>query len=211
VLRRTYDPVAIARAYERAGAAAISVLTEPGFFDGSLEHLAATASAVSLPLLRKDFVIDPYQIVEARAAGASAVLLIVAILAGGALGDLLDAADEAGLDALVEVHDEGELEAAIAAGATIVGVNHRNLRTLEVDLEVGRRLAPRLPGTIARVAESGITGPENLRALGALGYHAVLIGERLMSEADPGEALARLLAQAESNLAPGVAGGSPCA
>src|SRR5687767_2531298 len=139
VLRPVYDPAAIARGYDGAGAAALSVLTEPAFFDGSLEHLAAARSATSLPILRKDFIVDPYQIFEARAAGADAILLIVAALRHPALTRLHDTAVAAGLDVLVEVHDLAEISAALDAGASIVGVNNRNLRTLSVDVNVSHQ------------------------------------------------------------------------
>jgi len=194
VLRWNYDPVAIATGYERAGAAAISVLTEPGFFDGSLDHLSSVAAAVTCPVLRKDFVVDEYQILEARAAGASAVLLIVAALDDDDLKRLFSAAAAAGLDALVEVHDEVELSRAVAIGATIVGVNNRNLKTLAVDVEAAQRLAPAMPAGLVRVAESGLRTGADLRALSAVGYHAFLIGERFMAADDPGAALAGLIA-----------------
>jgi len=196
VLRWNYDPVAIATGYERAGAAAISVLTEPGFFDGSLDHLSSVAAAVTCPVLRKDFVIDEYQILEARAVGASAVLLIVAALDDGELQRLFGAAAGAGLDALVEVHDERELSRAVAIGTTIVGVNNRNLKTLAVDVEAAHRLAAEMPGGLVRVAESGLRTAGDLRALSTLGYHAFLIGERFMSADEPGAALAGLMADA---------------
>src|SRR5688572_2052510 len=140
VLRAAYDPVAIAKSYEQAGAAAISVLTEPGFFDGSLEHLAAVREVVDIPLLRKDFIIDDYQLLEARAAGADAILLIVAALDDGTLRALVNAALDLGLQPLVEVHDTAEGQRAVDAWATVIGVNNRNLRTLEVDLNASREV-----------------------------------------------------------------------
>ena len=196
VLRTAYHPAAIARAYDSAGAAAISVLTEPTFFDGALDHLRAVRDAVDLPILRKDFVVDAYQLLEARAAGADAVLLIVAALDDGALADLGGAAGDLGLDVLVEVHDERELDRALAAGATIVGVNNRNLRTLAVDVEASFRLAARMPAGVVAVAESGLRTGEDVRRLREVGYQAFLIGERFMSAADPGAALAGLLEDA---------------
>ena len=223
VLRWEYDPVAIARGYERAGAAAISVLTEPAFFDGDLGHLASVRAAVSLPVLRKDFVVDPYQIWEARAAGAGAILLIVAALDDAMLLALLGEARDAGLDALVEVHDEEELGRALAAGAAIVGVNNRDLRTLTVDVGTSRRLAPLLPSGVVAVAESGLTTAADLRELQARGYRGFLIGERFMTAADPGGALEALLSgvEAAGGAGPGestqpaggkaVGGGAPCA
>ncbi len=194
VLRAAYDPAAIARGYERAGAAAISVLTEPGFFDGSLDHLRAVRAAVSIPLLRKDFIVDEYQLLEARLAGANAVLLIVAALDDGQLARLLASARQLGLAALVEVHGVDECDRALAAGARLVGVNNRNLRTLEVDLDQSRAVASRLPAGVIAVSESGLRTPADLQGMAALGYHAFLIGERLMSADDPGDALAALLA-----------------
>ncbi len=194
VLRAAYDPAAIARGYERAGAAAISVLTEPGFFDGSLDHLRAVRAAVSIPLLRKDFIVDEYQLLEARLAGANAVLLIVAALDDGQLARLLASARQLGLAALVEVHGVDECDRALAAGARLVGVNNRNLRTLEVDLDQSRAVASRLPAGVIAVSESGLKTPADLQGMAALGYHAFLIGERLMSADDPGDALAALLA-----------------
>jgi indole-3-glycerol phosphate synthase len=197
VLRRDYDPAAIAMAYERAGAAAISVLTEPTFFDGSLEHLTAVRAAAKVPVLRKDFIVSEYQIVEAMAAGADAVLLVVAALDQDDLVRLLAAARTRGLDALVEVHNQDELERAAAAGADLVGVNSRNLRTLEVTLDVTHALAPKIPRGIVKVAESGLRTREDIAALVADGYDAFLVGERLMTAPDPGAALRALLAPIE--------------
>ena len=189
VLRASYDPVAIARGYESAGAVAISVLTEPTFFDGSLEHLVAVRAAVAVPLLRKDFIVSEYQLLEARAAGADAVLLIVAALEQDTLRSLHGRARELGLDVLVEVHDERELECALAAGARIVGVNNRNLRTLDVNVDVSERLAPAIPPDVIAVSESGLKTADDLRRFHALGYRAFLIGERFMTAPDPGAAL----------------------
>jgi indole-3-glycerol phosphate synthase len=201
VLRRDYDPATIATAYERAGAAAISVLTEPTFFDGSLEHLTAVRRAVSVPMLRKDFIVSEYQILEAKAAGADAVLLIVAALAQDDLVRLAAAARTSGLDAIVEVHDEAELDRAMSAGADIVGVNSRNLRTLEVTLDVTHTLAPKMPRGIVKVAESGLRTREDIAALTADGYDAFLVGERLMTAPDPGAALSALVAPIENGAA----------
>jgi indole-3-glycerol phosphate synthase len=194
VLRANYDPVALASSYERSGAAAISVLTEPTFFDGSLEHLRAVADRVNVPILRKDFIIDEYQIVEARAAGADAILLIVSALSADALRRLHLVARRLGLDALVEVHDAAELDRALAAGAEIVGVNNRNLRTLTVDTQVSAALIERIPRTVTAVAESGFKSAEELGSLREAGYRAFLVGERLVTSADPEEALRELLA-----------------
>jgi indole-3-glycerol phosphate synthase len=193
VLRSAYDPAAIARAYASAGAAAISVLTEPTFFDGALDHLREVRRAVGVPVLRKDFIVDAYQLLEARAAGADAVLLIVAALGDDALVALSGAARDLGLDVLVEVHDERELDRALEAGATLVGVNNRNLRTLAVDVDASFRLAARMPAGVLSVAESGLRTGEDVRRLREVGYRAFLIGERFMSAADPGAALAWLL------------------
>jgi indole-3-glycerol phosphate synthase len=196
VLRVAYDPVAIARQYEAAGAVALSVLTEPSFFDGALDHLAAVRQAVAVPLLRKDFIVDAWQLIEARAAGADAVLLIVSALDDHELASLAREASALGLAALVEVHTEAELDRALDAGATIVGVNNRNLRTLEVDVELSHRIAARLPASVVAVSESGLRSAGDLSALRALGYHAFLIGERFMTAVDPGSALAALVAEA---------------
>lgn len=193
VLRREYDPVAVARSYERAGASAISVLTEPTFFDGALEHLEAVRAAVSIPILRKDFIVDEYQILEARACGADAVLLIVAALDDATLAQLVSSAARVELAALVEVHDRGELDRALGAGATIIGVNNRNLRSLEVDLATARALAERMPRDVIPVAESGIRTRDDLRELASAGYQAFLVGERLMTAPDPGAALGELI------------------
>lgn len=196
VLRDNYDPAAIAASYARAGAAAISVLTEPSFFDGALSHLAAVRAAVTIPILRKDFIVTGYQIAEARAAGADAVLLIAAALDAAELHDLLRGAEAHGLDALVEVHDAAELERAVAAGAAIIGVNSRNLHTLAVDTSVLHALASRIPTGVVAVAESGIRDGGMVKTLAADGYRAFLVGERFMSADDPGAALAALLAEA---------------
>jgi indole-3-glycerol phosphate synthase len=193
VLRADYDAPAIARGYEEAGAAAISVLTEPTFFDGSLDDLVGVRAAVQVPVLRKDFIVSEYQIFEARAAGADAVLLIVAALAPDDLRCLLARASAIGLDALVEVHDRNELGVAIDAGATIVGVNNRNLRTLAVDVHASEELAAQMPKGIVSISESGLKTADDLTRLRARGYQAFLIGERFMTEALPGAALKELL------------------
>lgn len=193
VLRADYDVVAIATGYADAGAAAISVLTEPAFFDGSLEHLAAVRAAVDVPLLRKDFIVSEYQLLEAKAAGADAILLIVAALRPVELKVLHDHARRHGLDALVEVHDATELAIAVDAGARIVGVNNRNLRTLEVDVHASDELIARMPSDVIAVSESGLRTAAELRRLRGLGYRAFLIGERFMSAPEPGKALKGLL------------------
>ena len=192
-IREDLEPADVARGYEKAGAAALSVLTDEPFFGGRIEHLMAARAATSLPALRKDFVVDPWQVWEARAAGADAVLLIVAALDDDELRGLLALAGRAGLDALVEVHDRGELDRALAAGAKIVGVNNRNLKTLEVSLETALSLAEAIPDGVVAVAESGIGTGDDIRRLREAGFAALLIGERLMGAPDPAEALRALL------------------
>jgi indole-3-glycerol phosphate synthase len=189
ILREVYDPAAHARAYRDAGAAAISVLTEPTFFDGAPDHLRAVRAAVDLPILRKDFIVSEYQLAEAAAIGADAALLVVAALEPAALARLLADAGARGLAALVEVHDLEEMRIAVDAGARIVGVNSRNLRTLQVDLSVLDVVGAALPGTVVAVAESGIRSTADLDRLTAAGYDAFLVGERLIAQADPGAAL----------------------
>ena len=193
VLTEYYDPVAIAGQYERGGAAAISVLTEPTFFDGALEHLTAVRAAVATPLLRKDFLVDDYQLLEARAAGADAILLIVAALSQEELSGLQRRAWDLGLAALVEVHDERELERAVDAGARLIGVNNRNLRTLAVDTDASYRLAALMPAGVTAVSESGLKTRLELERLAAAGYQAFLIGERFMTDPDPARAIADLI------------------
>ena len=193
VLRADYRPERIAREYAAAGAAAVSVLTEPTFFDGRLGDLAAVRAVTDLPLLRKDFIVSRYQLVEARAAGADAVLLIVAALDESRLQRLHRAAEEYELAVLVEVHDAAELSRALDAGARIVGVNNRNLRTLEVDLEASHALIDRIPAATVSVAESGLRSSPDLVRLRRAGYDAFLIGESLMTREQPGAALAALL------------------
>ena len=193
VLRADYQPARIAREYADAGAAAVSVLTEPTFFDGKLSDLAAVRAATGLPLLRKDFIVSRYQLAEARAAGADAVLLIVAALDESRLRRLHDAAAEYGLAVLVEVHDAAELARALDAGARIVGVNNRNLRTLAVDIDASRALIDRIPAATVAVAESGLRSSADLVELRRAGYGAFLIGESLITRERPGEALAALL------------------
>jgi indole-3-glycerol phosphate synthase len=197
VLRHDYDPAAIARGYAAAGAAAVSVLTEPTFFDGSLEHLRRVRESVAVPVLRKDFVVTEFQIHEAGAAGADAVLLIVAALSDADLAALIRATAAAGMAALVEVHDRAELDRALTAGASVIGVNSRDLRTLQVDIALFDRLAVCLPDATTAVAESGLRSADDLSRLHALRYDAFLIGERLMTEPDPGAALAALRLAAE--------------
>jgi len=190
VLVRHYAPGDIARVYERAGAAALSVLTEPTFFDGALDHVEAVRATTSLPILRKDFIFDEYQLLEARAAGADAVLLIVAMLGESALRRLARAAGELGLATLVEVRSSRELAAAGDAGAELIGVNSRDLRTLTIDASVCDALIAEAPRGCVMVAESGIRSRRDIDRLAALGYSAFLIGERLMTAADSAAVLA---------------------
>jgi len=192
-IRPDFDPVAIARAYEAGGAAALSVLTDERFFGGSLAILEQVRAATRLPLLRKDFVLDAYQIDEARVAGADAVLLIVAALAPAEVARLREHAVGLGLDVLVEIHDEAELDVAKGAGADLIGINNRDLRTFETDLGVTERLAKRVPEGALVVAESGIHSRADLARLERAGAAAFLVGESLMREPDPGLALRRLL------------------
>lgn len=187
-IRADFDPRAIARAYEAAGAAAISVLTDETFFGGSLAALRSARAATGIPVLRKDFTIDPFQIDEAAANGADAVLLIVAAFGGGGgsqrLVSLYRRATELGLDALVEVHEEGELDRALDLGARLIGINNRNLETFEVDLGTTERLAKRIPSGVVLVAESGIFTPDDVARLERAGANAFLVGESLMREED---------------------------
>jgi indole-3-glycerol phosphate synthase len=192
ILRDDYNAADHARAYAEAGAAAISVLTEPTFFDGALEHLAAVRAAVRIPVLRKDFIVTRYQVLEAVMAGADAILLIVGALTPAGLRDLLDVASQAGAAALVEIHDEDELAMAADAGAEIIGVNSRNLRTLSVEPHLHDRLAPKLPAGAVTVAESGLREIADLQRLERAGYSAFLVGERLIVQPDPGSALRTL-------------------
>jgi indole-3-glycerol phosphate synthase len=192
-IRTDADPVAIAQGYERAGAAAISVLTEPDWFHGSLEDMQRARAAISIPVIRKDFTVDLWQIAESRAAGADAVLLIVAALGQG-LKHCLTFARQVGIDALTEVHTREEMDIALAAGADLIGVNNRDLTTFEIDLAVSERLRPMVPAGIPFVAESGIATPADMQRMKAIGAHAVLIGTALMSASDPFARLAALRA-----------------
>jgi indole-3-glycerol phosphate synthase len=183
----------IVRAYEAGGAAAVSVLTEPTRFGGSLADLAEARDACDLPLLRKDFIVDEYQLVEARVNGADAVLLIVAALARGRLEQMMHAAADLGMDTLVEVHDEEEVAAAIEAGAELLGINNRDMHSLEVDLNTTFRLLPDIPAGTVVVAESGVQERADVRALEEAGVDAILVGEALMRAPDPAEAVRALL------------------
>jgi indole-3-glycerol phosphate synthase len=192
LLRAGFDPVALARSYEFAGAAAISVVTEPDFFLGDMEWLSRVRDAVDLPVLRKDFIIDERQLREAAALGADAVLLIQRILPGDRLTELIVAARELGLETLVEVFADEDPGPTVDSGAEIIGVNARDLATFATRLDVVEELAARLPANRVRVAESGITGPADIERLGAAGYDAFLIGEHLVRADDPECALRRL-------------------
>lgn len=186
LLRHRFDAEELAHAYEENGAAAISVLTDQHFFQGNLDHLRAVKQAVELPVLRKDFVIDRYQVYEARAAGADALLLIVAALGDADLRSLYDLTYELGMDALVEVHDEAELERALAIEPRIVGINNRDLRTFEVSLDTTATLAPRVPDDTVVVAESGVHTPADVRRLNEIGVDAMLVGTSLVRAKDVG-------------------------
>lgn len=193
LLRQHYRRREIAQAYESAGASALSVLTEEQFFLGSLEDLKEVRDSVRLPVLRKDFIVDGYQVYESVAAGADALLLIVAALSDKDLRNLIKLSERVRIAALVEVHTEEELERALAAGARTLGVNNRDLKTLEVNLETSFRLKPRIPSNCLAVSESGIKNAADLQRLAEAGFNAVLIGERLMAAPDPGKGLAQLL------------------
>ena len=193
-LARICDPAALARDYESGGAATISVLTEQRRFGGSLADLKAVREAVRVPVLRKDFIVTSYQLWEARACGADLALLIVSALNQNELASLIDRATSIGLTPLVEVHDEEEVDRALEAGATLVGVNARNLKTLEVDRGTFARLAPRIPDGVVRVAESGVRGPRDVFEYAKQGAHVVLVGETLVRGEDPRSAVADLVA-----------------
>lgn len=193
VLRDPYDAAAIARSYEAAGAAAISVLTNEEFFGGTLDDLRSVRSAVDVPVLRKEFVIDPYQLHEARAAGADAVLLIASVHPPDVLLALHETAREIGLDVLVEVHDEQELEGALRCEGAVLGVNNRDLRTFTTDLETCERLSKSVPTDRILVAESGLRDGADLARLQGAGIHAFLVGEAFMKADDPGEALREMI------------------
>ncbi|HSS92997.1 MAG TPA: indole-3-glycerol phosphate synthase TrpC [Candidatus Dormibacteraeota bacterium] len=192
ILADDYQPADLAREYSEGGASAISVLTHMAGFGGRPEHVAAARLATDLPILRKDFITDPYEIGEARAAGADAVLLIVAALAPSELRRMLAVARSRGLAALVEVHDEEEARAAVQAGAHAVGVNHRDLRTFEVDLALTEKLRPLIPGDVVLVAESGIHSVDDARRMRDAGADAILVGELLMRAPDPAGCLREL-------------------
>ncbi len=202
LLRSAYRRREIAQAYESAGASALSVLTEEDFFLGSLDDLREVRNAVSVPILRKDFILDDYQVYESVAAGADALLLIVAALSDHDLRALLELCHRLRVGTLVEVHTEEELDGALAAGARIMGVNNRDLRTLAVNLETSFRLRSKIPSGCLAVSESGIRRAEDLRRLADAGYNAVLIGEQLLATPDPGKELADLLEGARAPASP---------
>jgi indole-3-glycerol phosphate synthase len=197
LIRADFRPSELARDLERSGAAALSVLTDEQFFQGSLDYLRQASSSSSLPCLRKDFIVDEFQIVEARANRADAILLIVAVLNQKELVSLAGIARSHSLDVLCEAHDEQELQRALDAGCDLIGINRRNLRTFEVNLETAFRLVEKMPATCVRVAESGIQSGADLARLRSAGYEAFLIGESLMKEERPGEALAKLIEEAK--------------
>jgi indole-3-glycerol phosphate synthase len=196
VLREHFDPCRLAREYERGGAAAISVLTDRAFFQGSLEHLSAARQSVSVPALRKDFTLDGYHVVEAAANGADAVLLISAILEEREIRELRELAGQYRMAALVEVHNQRELMTALAAGADIVGVNNRNLKTFEVTLETSLRLAQEIPQGVLAISESGIHSHADVERLQEAGFRAFLVGEYLIKSEDPAAALRSLIGPA---------------
>lgn len=201
VIRSEFDVAHLAQKLQQAGAAALSVLTEAEFFQGSLHNLQLASSSATLPCLRKDFIVDEFQILEARANGADAVLLITAVLSQAELVGLLKTAREQQLDVLCEVHSEEELSRALDAGCNFIGVNSRDLRTFSVDLETAFRLAELIPGDVLAVAESGIHSGADIARLRSCGYDAFLIGESLMRSEHPGEMLKNLLLQAATPVA----------
>jgi indole-3-glycerol phosphate synthase len=200
VIRTHFDLEQIHRAYERGGADAYSILTEEDHFGGSLEDLKALHKMARLPLLRKDFLFDPYQIYEGRAAGADALLLIAAALEDNRLRDLIALTRELDMEALVEIHCAAELARALECGAGIVGINNRDLHSFRVDITISLELAPGLPGNVTGVSESGISAAEDIRRLQSAGIHAFLVGEHLMRAADPGLELLRLKEAAQKGV-----------
>ena len=193
VLATEFDPASIARLYQKGGAAALSVLTDEKHFQGSLSDLESARAAVGIPVLRKDFTIDAYHVHQAAAHGADAILLIAAILSERQMRDFRELAERYRMAALVEVHDEEELKAAIASGARMIGVNNRNLHTFEVSLETSLDLADQIPSGVTRIAESGIHSLDDVKRLSAVGFQAFLVGEHLMKSGDPVAALRALL------------------
>jgi indole-3-glycerol phosphate synthase len=195
-IHREADVLPVAQAYATAGAAGVSVLTDGPFFGGSMDDLRRARATVALPILRKDFIVDAYQVAEARAAGADVVLLIVAALQGAELRSLLAEVERWGMEALVEAHDGGEVTRAVAAGAKLVGVNHRDLRTFQMDMDLAVRMRPQIPADRLVVAESGIKTADDVKRLRAAGIDSILVGETLMRGGDPAAALRALMGEA---------------
>lgn len=193
IIREDFDVAAIARAYRQGGAACLSVLTDTPSFHGHLEYISPARSAAGLPVLRKDFMLDPYQVAEARAFGADCILVIMAMVSDADARTLIETAGRYGMDALVEVHDEAELDRTLSLGANMIGINNRDLKTFHTGLDVTLRLAPRIPKGVLVVAESGISAPDDLKRLAGAGVTSFLVGESLMREADVAAATRALL------------------
>jgi indole-3-glycerol phosphate synthase len=203
IIRESFDPIDIALRYEESGAACISVLTDEPFFQGSLQYLANVRERVEIPLLRKDFIVDPYQIAEARAYGADAILLIAAVLSDEQLKELLHASEEYGLQTLVECYDEAEVDRMNWDKVKLFGVNNRDLRSFKTDVHRGIQLLQKSPESVIRVSESGLRSADDLKLLHESGIQAALIGESFMIEKDPGEALRHMLNQLEERISVG--------
>ena len=194
MLRERFEPVSLAQQLESAGAAALSVLTDESYFGGRLEYLRDAKNFTQIPILRKDFIIDPYQVYEAALYGADAVLLIVRVLGDEQLTECMQAADKLGIEPLVEVHSEPELRLALSCGAHVIGINHRDLKTFKMDSALSATLIPKIPAGKVLVAESGLNTAEDIKRMKALGVHAVLIGEALMASPDPAAKIKELFA-----------------